>query len=136
MREEFQNLLNDVVLVEIVIFNDVWNQTESVSGNEEPNDQENLPFPSRNNLISKPNRTEGKALRNNEGGESGSITENLLQKPIICSCCRKRNEKCNSGDTLDTVPSKEYNGVTQKNEFPKSEQVERYETYFTLPCIR
>lgn len=78
---------------------------------------------------------EAKAFWNDECGESGSIKENLLQKPIICSCCRKRNDQCNAGDALDIVPSKEHNGITQKSEFSKSEQTERYGAFCTRESI-
>ncbi|XP_020719066.1 uncharacterized protein LOC100645324 [Bombus terrestris] len=101
-----------------------FDKTESVSGNEELNDQENSSLPSRNCSNGRSNRVEAKAFWNDECGESGSIKENLLQKPIICSCCRKRNDQCNAGDALDIVPSKEHNGITQKSEFSKSEQTE------------
>ena len=103
-----------------------WNQIENVSGNEEANDQGNLPFPPRNCSNARSSRVEGKTFWNDECGESGSIRGNLPQKLVICSCCRKRNDQCNAGDALDIVPSKEHNGITQKSEFLKSEQVERY----------
>lgn len=98
-----------------------FDKTESLSGNEDSNDQENLLL-TRNSSKSRPNQV--KTYWNDECGENGSTKENLFQKPIICSCCRKRNEQCNVGDTLDIVPSKEHNEITQKNEFSKLEQVE------------
>ncbi|XP_076748528.1 uncharacterized protein LOC143422057 [Xylocopa sonorina] len=103
-------------------------KTESVSGNEETNDQENLPLPSRTCSNGRSNRVEMKTLWNDECGESASVKENLVQKPIICSCCRKRNDQCSAGDTLDVVPSKEYNGITKKCEFSKSDQLENCDT--------
>lgn len=110
----------------------MWDQTESLSGNEDSNDQENLLL-TRNSSKSRPNQV--KTYWNDECGENGSTKENLFQKPIICSCCRKRNEQCNVGDTLDIVPSKEHNEITQKNEFSKLEQVERYGTFCARKLI-
>ncbi|KAK9309682.1 hypothetical protein QLX08_000689 [Tetragonisca angustula] len=101
-----------------------FDNIENVSGNEEANDQGNLPFPPRNCSNARSSRVEGKTFWNDECGESGSIRGNLPQKLVICSCCRKRNDQCNAGDALDIVPSKEHNGITQKSEFLKSEQVE------------
>ncbi|XP_043517430.1 uncharacterized protein LOC122532597 [Frieseomelitta varia] len=101
-----------------------FDNIENVSGNEEANDQGNLPFPPRNCSNARSSRNEGKTFWNDECGESGPIKGNSPQKPIICSCCRKRNDQCNAGDALDIVPSKEHNGITQKSEFFKSEQVE------------
>ncbi|XP_031838859.2 uncharacterized protein LOC116429725 [Nomia melanderi] len=112
-------------------------KAESVTGNQDLHEQENLPFSSRKYSNSRSGRAETKAVWSDEYGESGSIKENLLQKPIICSCCRKRNEaakanepanvfktadQCSAGDTLDIVPSKEYNEISKKGDPSKSEQ--------------
>ncbi|KZC03921.1 PREDICTED: uncharacterized protein LOC107193835 [Dufourea novaeangliae] len=114
-------------------------KTESVTGNEDSHEQENLPFSTRKCSNSRSSRAEAKAAWSDEIGESGSIKENLLQKPIICSCCRKRNEaakanepanvfkttdQCSAGDALDIVPSKEYNGIGKKGDPSRTEQVE------------
>ncbi|XP_034195158.2 uncharacterized protein LOC117611327 isoform X1 [Osmia lignaria lignaria] len=99
-----------------------FDETESIAENEEPNDPENLSFTSRKCLNGKSNCAE--AIWTDECGESVSIKENLVQTPIICSCCRKRNEQCSSGDALDIVPSKEHNGIARKNECFLPEQSE------------
>lgn len=129
------------------ISDDKSNQTESVTGNEDLHEQENLPFSSRKYSNSRSGRAETKAAWSDEYGESGSIKENLLQKPIICSCCRKRNEaakanepanvfktadQCSAGDTLDIVPSKEYNEIPKKGDPPKSEQLDKYDISLVL----
>ncbi|KOC60571.1 hypothetical protein WH47_07734 [Habropoda laboriosa] len=104
----------------------VFEKAESASGTEEPNNQENLQFTSKKCSNARSNR--GESRWNDECGENASAKENFLQKPIICSCCRKRNEQCSSGDTLDIVPSKQYNGIAKKNEFSKSDQTENCDT--------
>ncbi|XP_076181192.1 uncharacterized protein LOC143153658 [Ptiloglossa arizonensis] len=113
---------------------------ESVMADEPSNhEREYSPRSSRKcSTREKPSRAEGsRAARSDEREESGSIKENLLEKPIICSCCRKRNEaaraneptnvfktrdRCSAGDTLDVVPSKEYNGIAKKGDLSKSEE--------------
>ncbi|XP_026671435.1 uncharacterized protein LOC108627514 [Ceratina calcarata] len=103
-------------------------KTESVSENEDQNEQETSQFSSGKCSNGRPHRVvEAKILWNDECGENGSIKENFLQKPIICSCCRKRNQ-CSAGDTLDIVPSKEYNGIAKKTEVSKSDQLENCDT--------
>ncbi|XP_076231461.1 uncharacterized protein LOC143177448 [Calliopsis andreniformis] len=119
-----------------------YDKAESVSVNEEANDQEDVQFSTRKCTNVRSNRVEGKLVWSDECGESGSTKENLLQKPIICSCCRKRNEaakanepmstfktrdQCSAGDTLDIVPSKECNEIARKGDPTKSEQLENCE---------
>ncbi|XP_033322695.2 uncharacterized protein LOC117218438 [Megalopta genalis] len=113
------------------------NKAESVTENEEPQESENVQFSSRKCSSSRPGLS--KTVWSDEYGESGSIKENLLQKPIICSCCRKRNgaakanepanaskttDQCSAGDALDIVPSKEYNEISKKGDPSKSEQLD------------
>lgn len=120
------------------------NQTESVSVNEEATDQEDAVLSSRKCTNGRSNCAEAKAFWGDECEESVSIKENLPQKPIICSCCRKRNEaakaneptnafkaryQCSAGDTLDIVPSKEYNEIMRKGDLTKSEQLEKYDIF-------
>ena len=114
--------------------------------NEEANDQENLWFSSRKCSNAAPSRVETKAAWSDEYAESGSIKESLLQKPIICSCCRKRNEaakanepmsifktrdQCSAGDTLDVVPSKEHNEIARRSDPSQSEQLQKYDIYIS-----
>ncbi|XP_076387814.1 uncharacterized protein LOC100874826 isoform X2 [Megachile rotundata] len=101
-----------------------FDETESITGNEETNDAENLSFTPRKCLNTMSNCVEPVAVWNDESGESSSFKENLLQIPIICSCCRKRNEQGSGGDALDIVPSKEHNGIARKIECFKAEQSE------------
>ncbi|CAK9825277.1 hypothetical protein ANTRET_LOCUS3322 [Anthophora retusa] len=101
-----------------------FEKAESVSGNEEANNQENSSLKSKKCSNVRSNRAESKTRWNEECGESTLVKENFLQKPIICSCCRKRNEQCSSGDTLDIVLSKQQNGIAKKSEFSKTEKME------------
>lgn len=127
-----------------IIFNGAPNQAESAMANEEANDEENLWFSSRKCSSAAPSRVEAKAAWSDEYAESGSIKESLLQKPIICSCCRKRNEaakanepmsifktrdQCSAGDALDVVPSKEHNEIARKSDPSQSEQLQKYDIY-------
>ncbi|XP_076646770.1 uncharacterized protein LOC143355639 [Halictus rubicundus] len=116
-----------------------FDKAESVAENEETHEPANASFASRKCSSSRPSRADTKAVWSDEYGESGSIKENLLEKPIICSCCRKRNEaakanepanaskttdQCSAGDALDIVPSKEYNEISKKGDPSKSEQLD------------
>ncbi|XP_076623111.1 uncharacterized protein LOC143342775 [Colletes latitarsis] len=113
-------------------------KTECDMVDESSNDEKNLSFATKK--FPKSNHAEAKTTSwNDDCGENGSIKENLLQKPIICSCCRKRNEvaksnqpmsipktldQCNAGDTLDVISSKKYNGIAKKDDLSKSKQLE------------
>ncbi|XP_053977969.1 uncharacterized protein LOC128875945 isoform X1 [Hylaeus volcanicus] len=114
-------------------------KTESVMANEPPNDQENQTFTSKKCPNGRSSPAETKPAWSDDCGENSTIKENLLQKPIICSCCRKRNEaaranepsrifktrdQCSAGDALDVVPNEEYNGIAKKGDLSKSVQPE------------
>ncbi|XP_043261965.1 uncharacterized protein LOC122402873 [Colletes gigas] len=107
-------------------------KTECVMADESSND-ENLSFATKK--CPKSSHEEAKTTSWND--DSIENSSNLLQKPIICSCCRKRNElaksnqsinkikdQCNAGDTVDVISSKKYDGIAKKDDLSKSKQLE------------